>query len=69
MLDRDFSNPNFPTKHLLKDMQLMEVSAAQSGVTTETLHGIIKVLQATVDMRLADTDYSAVFQAIYKLDM
>jgi 3-hydroxyisobutyrate dehydrogenase len=68
MLDRDFSNPNFPTKHLLKDMQLMEISAAQSGVATETLQGIIKVLRFTVEMGLADTDYSAVFQAIYKLD-
>jgi 3-hydroxyisobutyrate dehydrogenase len=69
MLDRDFSNPNFPTKHLLKDMQLIEISAAQSGVTTETLHGIIKVLHSAIDMGLADTDYSAVFQAIYKLDV
>ncbi|MDQ3763548.1 MAG: NAD(P)-dependent oxidoreductase [Actinomycetota bacterium] len=69
MLDRDFSNPNFSTKHLLKDMRLMEISAAQSGVTTETLQGLIKVIQSAIDMGLADTDYSAIFQAIYKLDV
>jgi 3-hydroxyisobutyrate dehydrogenase len=66
MLDRDFSNPNFPTKHLLKDMRLMNIAAGESGVATETLHGIIQILQEAIDLGLADTDYSAVYEAIYK---
>lgn len=66
MLDHNFDNPNFPLKHLLKDMRLTEASAAHNGLATETVNGIIQVLQSASDMGLANADYSAIFQAISK---
>lgn len=65
MLDRDFSKPNFPTKHLLKDMELLKTSAEPAGISIQSLAGIIDIIKRAVDMGLAETDYSALFQAVY----
>ena len=64
MLDRDFSNPNFPTKHLAKDTHLFLNVAKQLGLNTAVLQGIADVLDATLEQGLADTDYSAIFSGV-----
>jgi 3-hydroxyisobutyrate dehydrogenase len=64
MLNRDFSNPNFPTKHLAKDTHLFLSVAKQLGLNTAALQGIAEVLDATLEQGLADTDYSAVFSGV-----
>lgn len=64
MLTRDFSNPNFPTKHLAKDTHLFLGVAQQLGLNTAALQGIADVLDATLDQGLADTDYSAIFAGV-----
>lgn len=66
MLDRDYSNPNFPTKHLLKDINLFLGEAEASGIDTSTLKGLRTVVQRTLDMGLADTDYSALHDGVTK---
>eukprot|EP00198_Chlamydomonas_reinhardtii_P002748 XP_001692084.1 3-hydroxyacid dehydrogenase [Chlamydomonas reinhardtii] len=64
MLDRDYGAANFPTKHLLKDVRLFETEAAAAGLDTRLLAALKGVVQDTVDRGLANTDYSAVFDAV-----
>ncbi|PNW72052.1 hypothetical protein CHLRE_16g684350v5 [Chlamydomonas reinhardtii] len=64
MLDRDYGAANFPTKHLLKDVRLFEMEAAAAGLDTRLLAALKGVVQDTVDRGLANTDYSAVFDAV-----
>ncbi len=64
MLERDFSNPNFPTKHLAKDTHLFLTVAKQLGLNTAALQGIAVVLDNTLEQGLADTDYSAIFAGV-----
>lgn len=64
MLAGDFSNPNFPTKHLDKDTQLFLDVADNLGLDTSALAGIATILQRTLEQGLADTDYSAIYAAV-----
>jgi 3-hydroxyisobutyrate dehydrogenase len=64
MLDRDFGNPNFPTKHLAKDTRLFLDVAQQLGLNTAGLEGVHTLLQATLTQGLDDTDYSAIMAAV-----
>lgn len=64
MLDRDYGAANFPTKHLLKDVKLFESEAEKAGIDTRLLAALRGVVQDTVDRGLANTDYSAVFDAV-----
>jgi 3-hydroxyisobutyrate dehydrogenase len=62
MCDRNFANPNFPTKHLLKDMNLF-VQAAET-FNADVAASVARMAQQAVDKGLADQDYSAVFAAV-----
>ena len=64
MCDRNFENPNFPTKHLLKDTNLFINSAQESGLNTKGLEGIKEIIQQAIALGLADLDYSAIYNAI-----
>ncbi len=64
MVKRDFSNPNFPTKHLSKDTDLFLTVAQQVGLDTSGLEGISALLIKALARGLADTDYSAVYAAV-----
>jgi len=64
MLDRDFSKPNFPTKHLAKDTHLFLSVARQLGLETCALEGISQLLDKTLEQGLADTDYSAIIAGV-----
>ena len=64
MLDRNYDNPNFPTKHLLKDIRLFEREAEQAGLNTELLQGLRAVIADTVERGLDNTDYSAVHDSV-----
>jgi 3-hydroxyisobutyrate dehydrogenase len=66
MLQRDFSNPNFPTKHLAKDTRLFLSVAKRLGLETCALEGIAQLLDKTLEQGLADTDYSAIYAGIVK---
>lgn len=65
MLRRDYTGPNFPTKHLLKDVDLLLRECAPLGLDTSVLRGIRGVLRNTIDLGLEDTDYSALYQCIH----
>ena len=51
-------------QHLLKDVRLFEMEAAAAGLDTRLLAALKGVVQDTVDRGLANTDYSAVFDAV-----
>ncbi len=64
MLNRDFRRPNFPVKHLLKDVRLIIKAAQHVGISTEVLQSIQDILQQAVDAGWQDLDYSAIFQVL-----
>lgn len=64
MLDRDFDRPNFPTKHLLKDLDLFDQAATAQGIDTAPVQAVRAVVQRAIALGLGDTDYSALFAAI-----
>ena len=64
MSDRNFSNPNFPTKHLLKDTNLFLEQAQSIGLATDSLTGIQAIIQKAITLGLENEDYSAIYQAI-----
>lgn len=66
MLSRDFTHPNFPTKHLAKDTQLFLSVAQQLNLETCALEGISQLLDKTLAQGLANTDYSAIMAGITK---
>ncbi len=64
MCDRNFSNPNFPTRHLLKDMRLFANAAVADGIDTQTADAVARVVEQAMGLGLADADYSALFAAV-----
>lgn len=68
MLSQDYSNPNFPTKHLLKDTRLFLEEAKGEGLTVSALQGMETILEAALDLGFGDEDYSALFKVISKID-
>lgn len=64
MIDRDFEHPNFPTKHLQKDMNLFVETAKSSNLDTASIEGVQQILQTAIDLNLADLDYAALFSVI-----
>lgn len=66
MLARDFTRPNFPTKHLAKDTRLFLSVAQELNLETCALEGISQLLDKTLAQGLEDTDYSAIMAGITK---
>ncbi|NOQ93840.1 MAG: NAD-binding protein [Methylophaga sp.] len=66
MLERNFANPNFPTKHLAKDTRLFLSVAKRLGLETCALEGIDKLLDKTLEQGLDNTDYSALYSGVSK---
>jgi len=64
MLQRDFTAPNFPTQHLLKDTRLILATARQLGLGTEALQGVVSLAESSVNSGDAWLDYSAIFNAV-----
>ena len=55
----DYSNPNFPTAHLRKDLQLFVDAAAALQLETLGLEGLTKLLQRATPAGLDTLDYSS----------
>ncbi|HEY9852702.1 MAG TPA: NAD(P)-dependent oxidoreductase [Leptolyngbyaceae cyanobacterium] len=66
MLDENYDNPNFPTKHLLKDTNLFLAEAKSLGLNVSSLEGVKQILEIAQQMGLAELDYSALFSAVKK---
>jgi 3-hydroxyisobutyrate dehydrogenase len=64
MLDENYTNPNFPTKHLLKDMQLAAVTAKSTGIDAQLIEAVIKIAQTAIQEGSGDLDYCAIASTI-----
>ncbi len=64
MIDQNYSNPNFPTKHLMKDTDLFIAEAKSAGLNISSIEGVRKLLEMVVNKGLAEQDYSSLFSAI-----
>lgn len=64
MLQSSYHNPNFPLKHLDKDVKLFLRAAARHGLNTAALKGVEQVLEEALRQGHADDDYSALRESI-----
>lgn len=64
LLKRDYHQPNFSTRHLLKDVLLCLHEAAGCGLATNTLEGLRSILEGTIAQGLGELDYSALYERI-----
>lgn len=67
MQERNFSNPNFPVKHLLKDLELIRTAAQSAGLNTTVLEAQRQILLTAIELGFAEDDYSALFNAVCPL--
>ncbi len=66
MLERNFENPNFPVKHLLKDVHLIYDDFAEKNINVDILDALKYILRESLRLGDADSDYSAIYNAIHK---
>lgn len=64
MLDGNYANPNFPTKHLMKDTDLFIDEAKSTGLNVSSIEGVRKVLEIAMKTSFANEDYSSIFSAM-----
>ncbi len=64
LLKRDYHNPNFSTRHLLKDVDLFLKEATDRGLVTSSVEGIKTILEQTIAQGLGDVDYSALYEIV-----
>ncbi|NIS62437.1 MAG: NAD-binding protein [Proteobacteria bacterium] len=64
MISKNHSNPYFPTKHLVKDVELFLDEAKSMNIDTIGLEGIRRLLTITLDRGYSEEDYSAMFDVV-----
>lgn len=64
-LNRDFKNPNFPVKHLLKDLNIISENFGKEKINNKILEATKPILQKAIDEGLSDEDYSALYNIIH----
>lgn len=64
MSDRNYANPNFPTKHLLKDTDLFISEAESANLNTSSIQGVRKILEIALAQTVSEEDYSSLYSAI-----
>jgi 3-hydroxyisobutyrate dehydrogenase len=60
----DYSNPNFPTAHLRKDLQLFLDAAAALQLETKGLQGLAELLAEATGAGLDELDYSSLHRLL-----
>ncbi|MEJ2428012.1 MAG: NAD(P)-dependent oxidoreductase [Deltaproteobacteria bacterium] len=68
MLNRDYTRPNFPGKHLFKDVALFHSAAQSVNLQTIGIEAIRRLLEITLEKGYSEGDYSALFEAVSPLD-
>jgi 3-hydroxyisobutyrate dehydrogenase len=64
MLDRNYADANFPTKHLIKDTDLFIAEAKSAGLNLSSIEGVRKILEMAIDRKFSEDDYSSIFSVI-----
>ncbi|MFA5259802.1 MAG: NAD(P)-dependent oxidoreductase [Candidatus Omnitrophota bacterium] len=65
MKTRDFSHPNFPVKHLRKDVMLILKETRKNKISALHLEGVESIIMQALQNGLGDEDYSAVHNIIF----
>ena len=63
-IDHDYSNPNFPLKHLIKDMDLFKRVAEESGINALIAEAMLSVFLQGQEAGYGEEDYSSLYEAI-----
>lgn len=66
MLNNDYSNVNFPARHLQKDVNLILKEAEHLGLETAVLKAVGSLISKTVDSGSGDFDYSVISNEVLK---
>ncbi len=66
MLERNFDSPNFPLKHLLKDVNLMINSFSEKGINIDILFGVKNIIEDGLSRGLSEADYSSLYNSVHK---
>ena len=61
---RRYEQPNFSTRHLLKDVDLFLAAAEQAHLSTDGLQGVRSLLTDTIAHGLGEVDYSALYERV-----
>ena len=64
-LNRDFTQTNFPLKHLLKDVNIIIDQYAQKGIDTGILVKVKEVLDKSLQQKFTELDYTAFYNTIH----
>lgn len=64
MLNQNYANPNFPTKHLAKDMKLFQTEAGPLGLDTHMPAAVNQILLEAINRGFAEDDYCALFEVM-----
>ncbi|TVQ11089.1 MAG: NAD(P)-dependent oxidoreductase [Leptolyngbya sp. DLM2.Bin27] len=67
MQTRQFADPNFPSKHLLKDMGLFVAAAEAAGVAAFPAESVRELVAQAVAAGFGDDDYAALFNIVSPL--
>lgn len=62
-LTNNFSNPNFPLKHMLKDVRIIIDEFTNKGINTEILQAEKTLLEKGIADGFEDEDYSALYKS------
>lgn len=68
MVDGNYDNPNFPTKHLLKDTDFFIEEAKLADLNVRSIEGVREILEMAMKMSFESADYSSIFAAIQSGD-
>jgi 3-hydroxyisobutyrate dehydrogenase len=68
MRDHDYSKPSFTCRLMMKDIRLAAEEARRNGVSNILLEGLTSLFREAVDRGYGDSDYSAVHEAVRRLD-
>ncbi len=63
-IDHDYSNPNFPLKHLIKDIGLFKRVAEESGINALIAEAMLSVFVQGQEAGYGNEDYSSLYEAI-----
>lgn len=64
MLEQNYANPNFPTKHLLKDTNLFLQEAETLPLNASIAAAVKTILEQAIARDLAEADYCSLFSAV-----
>ncbi len=65
MLSRDFTDPNFPVQHMMKDVRLVVTEARERGLAVDMVEAIAGQLRAAAEQGWQGEDYSAIYKIIH----